>query len=101
MITVIEQNVATNFNTMQDIYMQQSRVAKFDCSWEEYINSYRIGEPIVGIGLGKEKRYSGYSFSKKEEVTNLKYDIEEGVLFCVLKDNKVDCYRFVRLVEED
>ena len=32
MITVIEQNVATNFNTMQDIYMQQSRVAKFDCS---------------------------------------------------------------------
>lgn len=100
MIIVIEQNVATNFNTMQDIYMQQSRVAKFDCSWEEYINSYVIGEPIVGIGLGK-KRYSGYSFSKKEEVINLKYDTEEGVLFCILKDNKVDCYRFATLVEEN
>ena len=101
MITVIEQNVATNFNTMQDIHMQQSRAAKFDCSWKDYINSYVIGEPIIGIGLGKEKRYSGHSFSKKEEVINLKYDIEEGVLFCILKDNKVDYYRFARLVEED
>lgn len=100
MITVIEQNVATNFNTMQDIYMQQSRVAKFDCSWEEYINSYVTGNPIVGIGLGKEQRYSGYSFSKKEEITNLKYDIEEGVLFCIL-NSKNSCYRFARLVEED
>lgn len=100
MITVIEQNVATNFNAMQDIYMQQSRVAKFDCSWEEYINSYVTGKPIVGIGLGKEQRYSGYSFSKKEEITNLKYDIEEGVLFCIL-NSKNGCYRFARLVEED
>lgn len=100
MITVIEQNVATNFNTMQDIHMQQSRVAKFDCSWEEYINSYVTEKPIVGIGLGKKQRYSGYSFSKKEEITNLKYDIEEGVLFCILNSKK-GCYRFARLVEED
>lgn len=36
MITVIEQNIETNFYEMQDIYLQQARVAKFDCSWEEY-----------------------------------------------------------------
>lgn len=55
MITVIEQNVATNFNTMQDIYMQQSRVAKFDCSWEEYINSY-ITESARLLELDLERK---------------------------------------------
>lgn len=97
MITVIEQNVATNFNTIQDIHMQQSRVAKFDCSWEEYINSYVTEKPIVGIGLGKEQRYSGYSFSRKYKVIDLKYD--ERTLFCILK-GYISLYRFATLVEE-
>lgn len=101
MITVIEQNVATNFNDMLDIYLQQARVAKFDCSWEEYINSYVTGEPAVGVGLGKGHKYSGYSFSKKGQILSLKYDIEEGTLFCVIRENKIAYYRFARLVEED
>lgn len=99
MITVIEQNIATNFNEMRDIHMQQARVAKFDCSWEEYINSYITGNALIGIGLGKEQKYSGYSFSKTVKPMNLKYDINEGTLFCVLA-GYVSLYRFATLVEE-
>ena len=99
MITVIEQNIATNFNEMRDIHMQQARVAKFDCSWEEYINSYITGNALIRIGLGKEQKYSGYSFSKTVKPMNLKYDINEGTLFCVLA-GYVSLYRFATLVEE-
>lgn len=47
MITVIEQNIIINFYEMQDIHLQQTRVAKFDCSWEEYINSYITESALV------------------------------------------------------
>ena len=97
MITVIEQNIRINFYEMQDIHLQQARVAKFDCSWEEYINSYITGSALVGIGLGKEEKYSGYSFSRYQKVIDLKYD--ERTLFCILK-GYVSLYRFATLVEE-
>lgn len=97
MITVIEQNIRINFCEMQDIHLQQARVAKFDCSWEEYINSYITESALVGIGLGKEEKYSGYSFSRKYKVIDLKYD--ERTLFCILK-GYVSLYRFATLVEE-
>lgn len=97
MITVIEQNVETNFYKMQDIHLQQARVAKFDCSWEEYINSYITENALVGIGVGKEENYSGRSFPRQQKVIDLKYD--ERTLFCILK-GYISLYRFATLVEE-
>lgn len=84
MITVIEQNIRINFYEMQDTHLQQARVAKFDCSWEEYINSYITESALVGIGLGKEEKYSGYSFPRQYKVIDLKYD--EETLFVFSKD---------------
>lgn len=97
MITVIEQNIKTNFYKMQDIHLQQARVAKFDCSWEEYINSYITENALVGIGVGKEEKYSGRSFPRQQKVIDLKYD--ERTLFCILK-GYISLYRFATLVEE-
>lgn len=97
MITVIEQNIRINFYEMKDIHLQQARVAKFDCSWEEYINSYITESALVGIGLGKEEKYSGYSFPRQYKVIDLKYD--ERILFCILK-GYISLYRFATLVEE-
>lgn len=100
MIIVVEQNIATELSEIRDIMSQaQTRVAKFDCSWEEYINSYITGNALIGIGLGKEQKYSGYSFSKTVKPMNLKYDINEGTLFCVLA-GYISLYRFAILVGE-
>lgn len=96
MITVIEQNITDdcfkNFEKRNE-FSQRARLVKFRCSWEQYIDSYIKEKPLFGKG---ESELSGYSFTPKQKVIDLKYDGK--TLSCILDDGIVKIYRFTTRV---